>query len=189
MEMIRAITDEMKRSPFIRDRMMAGDPPRFLHSYFYLLALKRYGIEVRHPLDIRNWAADYFQYTLEEEVYGKKEYWLQNTEDVHRFFVNRKGDCEDISIVEASVGYTQGNNHIRLALGYLGDKPEIFPNHAYCIYEDGIKNNEPVLRLMEATGDSIINELPLLEECERHHTLISCNALGNYWLHGAWSRI
>jgi len=187
---MRAITSyEMKNSPFIKDRMMAGTPPHYLHSYFYLLDLKRYGIEVKDPLDIRNWVADYFQYALDEDVYGRKDYYLQSIEDVHRFILNRKGDCEDVAIVQASIGYTQGNNRIRLALGYLGDKSEVFPNHAYCLYDYGIKNNEPMLQLMEATGDSIINELPLLEECERYHTLISCNALGNYWLHGLWENL
>lgn len=182
--MIQAITDNMKKDRFIVNMMLAGVPPRYLHSYFYLLNLGRYGIEVSDPLDIRNWAADYFQYTLEEG-----DQWPQNTEDVHRYLKTKKCDCEDIAIIEASVAYSQDNHHVRLALGVLGDEPGLSPNHAYCIYEDGIKNNEPVLRLMEATGDNILTELPLLEKCERHHTLISCNARGNYWLHGAWANI
>jgi len=165
---------------------MRGAPNRrLLHEWIFTLDLDRVNFYLKNVLDVRNFVVEHTHYTVDEQVYGVKEYWLQNESEMYNLLKNKKDDCDGVAMLTASLLNSIGNSDIHLALGYYGDpKYAMFCNHAYCLLMNEYDPDDPYI--IETTGDDIINNLPKASDLPQYTTLVSCNAKGEYFLYDMW---
>lgn len=184
--MRKLTSDEVLRHP---ERIVCGGPyPRPLHQWICLIGdlLRDYKVHVEEPLDWCNFVAMLVTWTQDADTYNTPEHWPGCTEEVRRVIEGRQDDCDGKAVLVASVLYTRGFRNVRIALGWYGHKvPDpAFANHAYCLWH---RTAEPdALYVLDPSPGEIVRALPLLRDCPQHNTLLSANALGEYWAHGAW---
>jgi len=173
----------------VKDRYPYGAPnPKPLPQWFYKLDLDRFNILVRKPVDVVNFVIEHMIYTTDQEAHQVPEYWLQSPEDIYTWlFDKRMDDCDGSAITVASILYSLGNPHVRLALGYYGNdayaNTKVFQmNHAYCLLEIGPSK----YKLLDAVGDRPVEWLEDIDFCPLYHTMISASADGRVWYHNSW---
>ncbi len=158
---------------------------KYLHEWIFKLDLDRINFVLKSPIDICNFVIMHTRYTPDEVVYGVKEYWLQNEEEMYALLKNRKDDCDGVAMLTASLLHSVGNTDIHLALGYYGNpKYALFCNHAYCVLMNHDDPNDPYV--LDTVGYDNIDKLPKLSELPNYTTLVSCNAKGEYYLYDIW---
>lgn len=130
--------------------------------------LNKYGMLATEPIDVCNTIIGLMTYTPDWKVHGKTEHWISNLNEMEQFLKDPRDDCDGAAIVIASWLHTIGNLNVRLCVGgYNSDAI----NHAWAgiVFENDIQ-------ILEAVGDTMINELPLLSNSPEYKLIYSASA-------------
>jgi hypothetical protein len=144
-----------------------------LHEFILTIpkeVLSKFGMLVTEPLDIRNTVAQYLHYATDAQVHNVPEYWPFDLEDFEKMLLDPREDCDGMAIFAASWLHTLGNTGVRICLGGYNEK---FINHMWTII---VSEDESSVKLLETTGDDLIEELPELADHPEYYLMYSASA-------------
>jgi len=176
------ITPEIRRQ--MGGLLLVGFPIRKpLAEYIYTLDLDAWSILVSDPVDVRNVLAAYTKWTSDRDTRGLIEHWPQSVADVERILETKRDDCDGIASTAASILHSAGNDNARLVLG--GYKDPGTTNHAWVHVHDPDRPADPFV--VDACGDDRVETLPRLSDLPAYAPLVSAQAGGKEWIHGAYA--